>query len=56
MFPDMLLHNVLPITKDAPLVPIHGMPHWGLILRCHSVDSDFYLHDFLGRCRPRACL
>jgi biopolymer transport protein ExbD len=30
MFPDMVLHNVLPITKHAPLVPIHGMPHWGL--------------------------
>jgi len=30
MFPDMALHNVLPITKHAPLVPIHGMPHWGL--------------------------
>lgn len=30
MFPDMVLRNVLPITKHAPLVPIHGMPHWGL--------------------------
>jgi biopolymer transport protein ExbD len=24
------LRNVLPIPKHAPLVPIHGMPHWGL--------------------------
>ena len=30
MFPDMVLRNVLPIAKHAPLVPIHGMPHWGL--------------------------
>ena len=30
MFPDIVLRSVLPITKHAPLVPIHGMPHWGL--------------------------
>lgn len=28
--PDMVLHNVLPITKHKPLVPIKGLPHWGL--------------------------
>jgi len=27
MFPDMVLRNVLRITKHAPLMPIHGMPH-----------------------------
>lgn len=35
MFPDMVLGNALPITKHAPLVPIHGMPHWGLF--CGSI-------------------
>jgi biopolymer transport protein ExbD len=30
MFPDMALHNVLPITKLAPLPPIHDPPHWPL--------------------------
>lgn len=30
IFPDMVLHNVLPIAKHAPLMPIHGMPHWGM--------------------------
>ena len=30
MFPDMVLRNVLPITKHAPLPLIHDLPHWGL--------------------------
>ena len=30
IFPDVVLHNVLPVTKHKPLAPIHGMPHWGL--------------------------
>jgi biopolymer transport protein ExbD len=30
IFPDMVLRNVLPISKHAPLPPIHNPPHWGL--------------------------
>lgn len=30
MFPEMILRNVLPITKHAPLPLIHDPPHWGL--------------------------
>jgi biopolymer transport protein ExbD len=30
MFPDMVSGNVLPITKHAPLLPIHDPPHWPL--------------------------
>jgi biopolymer transport protein ExbD len=30
MFPDMVLHNVLPIRKHAPLRLIHDPPHWPL--------------------------
>jgi len=30
IFPDMVLHNVLPIMKHKPLAPIQGLPHWGL--------------------------
>jgi hypothetical protein len=31
IFPDMVLHNVLPIRKRPPLPVIHGMPHFGLL-------------------------
>ena len=31
MFPDMVLRNVLPITKHTPLPPIHDAPHWPLL-------------------------
>ena len=30
MFPDMALHNFIPLTKHAPLLPIHALPHWGI--------------------------
>ena len=30
MFPDMALRNFVPLVKRAPLLPIHGLPHWGL--------------------------
>ncbi len=30
MFPDMVLRDVLPIAKRAPLPPIHNLPHLGL--------------------------
>jgi biopolymer transport protein ExbD len=30
MFPDMVLRNVLPIARHAPLRVIHELPHWGL--------------------------
>jgi hypothetical protein len=30
IFPDMVLHNVLPIAKHAPQRPIHNPPHWPL--------------------------
>jgi biopolymer transport protein ExbD len=30
IFPDMVLRNVLPIAKHAPLPVIHELPHWGL--------------------------
>jgi biopolymer transport protein ExbD len=30
MFSEIVLRNVLPITKHTPLSPIHGLPHWGL--------------------------
>ena len=30
MFPNMVLRNVMPITKHAPLRVIHELPHWGL--------------------------
>jgi biopolymer transport protein ExbD len=30
IFPDMVLRNVLPIAKHAPLRPIHDPPHWPL--------------------------
>lgn len=30
MFPDMDLHNFVPLAKHAPLPPIHVLPHWGL--------------------------
>lgn len=30
MFPDMVVRNVMPIAKHAPLRVIHGLPHWGL--------------------------
>jgi biopolymer transport protein ExbD len=35
MFPGMILRNLLPIRKHAPLPLIHGMPHLGLL--CGSV-------------------
>jgi biopolymer transport protein ExbD len=30
IFPDMVLRNVMPIAKHAPLRVIHELPHWGL--------------------------
>jgi biopolymer transport protein ExbD len=30
MFPDMVLRNVTPIAKHAPIRVIHELPHWGL--------------------------
>ena len=30
IFPDMVLQNVMPIAKHAPLRVIHELPHWGL--------------------------
>ena len=30
MFQDMVLHNVLPCAKHAPMRPIHEPPHWPL--------------------------
>jgi biopolymer transport protein ExbD len=30
IFPDMVLHNVLPIMKHKPLARIQSLPHWGL--------------------------
>jgi len=30
IFPEMALHNVLPIRKHKPLARIQGLPHWGL--------------------------
>jgi biopolymer transport protein ExbD len=30
MFPDMVVRNMMPIAKHAPLRVIHGLPHWGL--------------------------
>jgi biopolymer transport protein ExbD len=30
IFPDMVLRNVMPIAKHAPLHPIHDPPHWPL--------------------------
>jgi biopolymer transport protein ExbD len=30
MFPDMVLRNVIPIAKHAPIRVIHELPHWGL--------------------------
>jgi len=30
MFPELVLRNVIPLAKHSPLVPIHGLPHWGL--------------------------
>jgi biopolymer transport protein ExbD len=31
IFPDMVLRNVKPIAKHAPIRVIHELPHWGLI-------------------------
>lgn len=31
IFPEMVLHNALPIRKHPPLPLIHGMPHLGLL-------------------------
>ena len=30
MFPELVLRNVIPLLKHSPLLPIHGLPHWGL--------------------------
>ena len=30
MFPEMALRNFIPLTKHAPLSPIHALPHWGI--------------------------
>ncbi len=30
MFPDMVLRNLIPLKKHAPLTPIHALPHWGI--------------------------
>jgi biopolymer transport protein ExbD len=30
MFPDMVLRNLIPLAKHAPLTPIHALPHWGI--------------------------
>jgi biopolymer transport protein ExbD len=30
IFPGMVLRNVIPIVKHAPLRPIHALPHWPL--------------------------
>jgi biopolymer transport protein ExbD len=30
IFPDMVLRNVLPFKRPAPILPIHDLPHWGL--------------------------
>lgn len=30
IFPDMVLRNVLPLKRHAPLPPIQDLPHWGL--------------------------
>jgi len=35
MFPDMVLRNVLPMAKHAPLPLIHDPPHWPLV--CCSI-------------------
>jgi len=44
MFPDMVLHNVMPITKHAPLPPIHDPPHWPLF--CAAILS-FLIFTFM---------
>jgi biopolymer transport protein ExbD len=30
IFPEMALRNFIPLTKHAPLPPIHALPHWGI--------------------------
>jgi hypothetical protein len=46
MFHGMVLRNVMPVTKHAPLRVIHELPHWGLFWGAVLWMRDFYLYDF----------
>lgn len=55
MFPDMILRNVLPIRKHAPLSLIHDPPHWPLL--CVAVLT-FLIFAFMsfGSLPPKGLL
>jgi hypothetical protein len=52
MLPEMVLRNVLPMAKHAPLAPIHGMPHFGLF--CSAILWILiFIFMILGPLHPR---
>jgi biopolymer transport protein ExbD len=49
MFPDMVLRNFMPLTKHAPLPPIHVLPHWGIFCPAVLLILVSFFMIFAGR-------